>query len=574
MSLSAVAALAWLRWQHSVPDVGTIESSIGMEATGGIGWMTGPPALSPDGMTLAFAADDKNGSRMLWVRRLDGSLPRLLPTTELASSPFWSPDGKFIAFLAAGKLKKIPSSGGDSEVIAGIDMLGGGTWNRDGVILCRRGFSSSIVRIIPGGEPADVLHPQSLGARELMGPWFLPDDNHFLVFARANAGTTAKTKQQPSGIWQASLDGKEPPRFLTASDSHGIYVDPGWLLFARDGVLRAQRFDPGTLRLTGDSNAIGPVQSVSTLNYAIFTASGQGALVYQKPGNVQLSELQLRTRSGEIVKELGQGYFFSPELSDDGRRVAVDLSDDRGQGDIWIIDVQSGSQSRLTFDPVNETSPVWSPDNETIAYQGPAAPQGDIGIIAKRPGGVAATLLDLPGSSESPTDWSPDGRMIAFQRWGDRPDGDVLVLSITARTTIDVAVTPAEESAAVFSPDSRWIAYQSDESGRHEVYVQPFPPTGAKYQVSTAGGRWPRWRIADTIEYVDSDGRFSAVNVDATNGLSIEPPRTFPLIIGHRGYLAWSNLDVGNDGSVLVNSIIRDNPPPLTLVVNWERRLE
>jgi dipeptidyl aminopeptidase/acylaminoacyl peptidase len=237
--------------------------------------------------------------------------------------------------------------------------------------------------------------------------------------------------------------------------------------------------------------------------------------------------------------------------------------------------MDGGSRSRLTSEAGNETSPVWSPDGQTVAYMSSLG-RGSEGVAAKGASGVAKTLLDFPDSAEAPTDWSPDGRHIAVNRFAsDRSPGfDVLVLSVATRTTIDIATTPANESAAVFSPDGRWIAYQSDERGRSEVFVQPFPPTGAKFQISTSGGRSPRWRAQNEITYADENDRLAAVPVDTTNGFAASLPKTLPLTIDSRGFGPWTDYDIAPDGNVLVNARVRGKPAPLTLVTNWTRRLE
>jgi serine/threonine protein kinase/Tol biopolymer transport system component len=564
-----VVILAMVLWRQSrtrteLPP--TVESAIRMDASGGVTYYGGAPAFSPDGSSIAYAAEDRNGQRALWVRQLGHSAPRMLPNTAGAASPFWSADGKYIGFFDDAKvLKRIPAEGGEADVIASAGFMSGGTWNGDGVIVYSAGRSGPLFRVSVGGEPAAVVTAASIGATGLQWPWFLPDGKHFLFLATGDG----LQKRDQAGVWMAAADRSEQPRFVAHASSNICYAG-GWLLFVRDGVLRAQPFDAKSLRVTAGAIAIAPVQFFAPIASAMFAASSSGMLVYQPPGQVQLSELLMKNRKGEILRRLGRGYFWSPRLSHDGRRIALDQSDEKsGSGDIWIMGIENASASRFTFEAANETAPVWSPDDRTIAY---LLGLQESRLAAKRAGAPAETLVNLPGFAKAPTDWSNDGRYIAIYRFGRRPDGDVVALSLADRKIVDIATTTAEEAAAVFSPDSKWIAYQSDESGRSEIYVQPMPPTGAKYQLSTAGGRWPRWRLPGEITYVDETDHLATVGVEAGASLVLQTPQILPVTVENRRQLSWSEYDVAADGSILVNALARNDPPPLTLVTNWPQR--
>jgi serine/threonine protein kinase len=568
--LAVVAAGSWFHSATLPAGPPTIESLISLGETGGISYFAGPPAFSPDGNSLAIAADDKAGRRMLWVRSIGSPVLRPLPNTEGAGAPFWSPDGQFIGFIANSKLKKIATGGGDASVISTASVSGGGTWSRDGVIVYSVGQASApLFRVSAAGDnPTAIVTPASIGAATLAWPSFLPDGKHFLFLA--TGGTLLQTQQE--GVWVAALDGSDKPRFVTNADSNASYVEPGWLLCARGGILRAQRFDPKSLRVTTEAAVVSRVQWWGWNSGAQFSASGSGLLVYLPEGSAQLSELLVKSRKGEVLRNLGRGFFWSPRLSPDGRQVAVDNSDKASAGDIWVLSATDGSASRVTFDPLNETAPIWSPDNKTLAYMYGEHKDPAIGI--KRAGAAAEVLLTLPNTLEAPLDWSSDGRSIAVMRIRGAANADVVVLSVETRKLTEVAAGPAIEAAAAFSPDSHWLAYQSDESGRNEVYVQPFPPTGAKYQVSTAGGYWPRWRMPNEITYVDATNHVALVHVETAGALVSSPAEIFPLIVDNRGDLAWSDYDVAPDGNILVNAVVRENPPPLTLVTNWYGRLE
>ena len=564
--LALIAIAGWLATRPRATRGAVVEAAIPMDVSGTVEYFSGPPALSPDGKMLAYAGVDKTGRRALWVRALDRSTPQMLAGTEEATSPFWSPDGRFIAFFTQGALKKIAVSGGDADVIATSTTAGAGAWGRDGAILYSMGAGSPLFRVTAaGGAPSVVVDPPSIGAQSISWPCFLPDGKHVLFVA----GGEALEKRNQAGVWLTSLDGSVPPRFIVRADSNVVHVAPGFLLYMRNDVLRAQPFDGKKLRTAGEPVSIGPVQWFSASMCALFTASDSGLLVYLPPASVQLSEIRLLNRKGEPLRKIGPGYYWNPRVSADGKRVVIDLSDPKnGKGDIWSLSLEDGSATRASFDARNETAPVMSPRGDAIAYM-----FDDRVAIARKQGGTVE-VLDFPNGVETPTDWSADGQYLAILRFGLSADGDVLAWSIAGRKLIDVATTPAHEAAAVFSPDSRWMAYQSNETGRNEIYVQPFPPTGAKYQVSTAGGYWPRWRRQDEIAYVDGSRHIVIARVSATaQSFDVSAAVPLPITVDARE-LSWPEYDVAPDGNIVVNAIVRGEPESLALVVNWQQRLE
>ena len=563
--LVAIGIAAWLALRPRPPER-VIETEIVPEGNRGLQDLSGPPALSPDGMWLVYAADDDSGRRSLWLRSMEHRMTRQLPGTSDALSPFWSPDGRYIGFSdQISDLKKIAVSGGEPETLA-KRANGGGGWNRDDVILYVTQRNRSIYRVrASGGESQEVLAAETIGCDILLWPTFLPDGNHFLVIALG--GAIAKRGQQ--GVWVATLDQREKPRFLTRANANATYAEPGFLLYALDGILRAQPFDAGEIRVTGGPVSIAPVQSYSLV--AHFTASSTGLLVYQAPSDTQLLDLLVKNRRGEVLRKIGKpAFYFAPRVSPDGKRIAADISNERGKGDIWIIEAADGTAARFSFDPLNETAPVWSPRGDEIIYSIEVPPFGTA-ALRKEMNGSPRAVREQASLAFVATDWSPDGRYLAVTVSEPAKFGDQLVWSFETRKLTPIASTPGREAVGSFSPDGKWIVYQSDESGRREIYVQPFPPTGAKYQVSTNGGVTARWRRGE-IFWIDEDTRVNVAAVTTEPSFRASPPAVlFPV---DQRYPTTFVYDVMPDGNILVCSPVRAPAKPMTLVVNWWKRLE
>jgi eukaryotic-like serine/threonine-protein kinase len=343
----------------------------------------------------------------------------------------------------------------------------------------------------------------------------------------------------------------------------------------RDGVLRAQSFDPAKLTLKEDSTSVAPVQGFAWNSAAMYAPSANGLLAFQPQGNIDLSQLMRKTRDGKTLFSTEPAYYWSPRLSHDGAKIAVDVSNlATGEGDIWIYGARGEGGTRLTFEAANETAPLWSTDDSSITYMLNHSRVAGTPMNKRLAGGAASPLLPEASSTRAATDWSSDGSLLALVVFDDAGSGgrDVAVYSAKDARVTNVAATTADEAAAQFCPDGKWIAYQSNETGRDEIYVQPYPPTGAKYQVSTQGGRMPRWRIPGEIVYVAADGSITAVAVDtAATFRSAAPQSLFHSDLRDGGFFA--QYDVAADGTIVVNDIVPHQPAPLTLFVNWTARL-
>jgi Tol biopolymer transport system component len=526
----------------------------------------GPPAVSPDGLQIAFTARDSSGKASLWVRSLGSPAPRELAGTEQAAYPFWSPDGRHIGFFAGGKLKKIEVSGGPSLVLCDATDGRGGTWNKDGVILFEPHFHEPLFRVTANGGKAVPVTRFDESRKETTHrfPFFLPDGNHFLYLAGSHA---VGTESELHAIYMGSLDGK-PPRHLVNARSKPLYAD-GHLLFVRQKTLMAQPFDAKSGTLSGEAfPVVGNVQEDPGFFTAVFSVSDNGVLVYQEAGGtVDQHQLTWFDRTGKQLQAAGpKGNLWNPRLSHDGRRVVFGQGD---PGDLWFEDLSRNVATRLTFDPSDDSSPVWSPDDARIFFMSQRSGAGD--IYQKTTSGTGADELVFSSSAlKNPTSVSPDGRYLLFDALNPKTKWDVEVLSLPDRKATPFLHSEFDENQGEFSPDGHWVAYASNESGRYEVYVQPFPGPGGKWQVSTAGGAVPVWRRdGKELFYVAPDRKLMAVAV--RTGAAFEPETAGPLFEARLRNDPTRHYDASADGQrFLLNMPLgEETSPPIALVQNW-----
>ena len=550
--------------------------------------------ISPDGRHIAFMATrDSSTANFLWVRSLDATAARLLNGTDGASFPFWSPDGKSIGFFSQGKLRKVDVAGGAIQTLCDATAGEGGTWNRDGVIVFAPSITGPLARVsAAGGEPSPVT---TLSRAEMESshrwPEFLPDGRHFLFLS------------EPGNVVKVGLlDSAEIVRVTTGS-SRALYAD-GQLLFVRDETLVAQPFDVKELRTTGEAVPVAEDVRVNPANgRAAFAVSPTGILVYRIGGNAVPVQLTWFDRTGKELQKIGQPKDYrGMALSPDAQRVVVHLHETSGRstvgfggGGLWVVDIGRGTESRFTFTGAHDTSPRWSPDGLRIVFtsnqtaippRGAGRSGGSLGLYVKAAGGVTPEeLLMKSDSAIIAQSWSRDGRFIAFDSDGGKSLTDVFLLPLAGdRKVIPFLTTAANEGQAEFSPDGRWIAYTSDESGAADIYVQPYPPTGRKWLVSTGGGVEPRWRAdGKELYYVSRvPTKLMAVDVKA-QGVDFEPgvPRALfstPGIRANGPGVASINgsYAVSGDGQKFLVSLVPValDATPLTVVLNWTAGLK
>jgi Tol biopolymer transport system component len=529
-------------------------------------------AISPDAGKIAFAAASPGAKNQLWVRSLDSSAAQALPGTEGADHPFWSPDSRSIGFFAGGKLKRIEAAGGPALVLAETAPNGiGGSWNRDGTILFAR--PGAPISRIPdsGGSPEPVTRLDTArGETTHRYPVFLPDGRHFLYLAANLAGAP---DDRANRIRVGSLDSKDD-RELIRADSNTFYGN-GHLFFQRDLDLFALAFDPKTLAVAGAPIPVSQQVARSALywNFGVFSVAENGTVAYGGAAETA-SRLLWFDRTGRQTGAVGEPAFLfePPRISPEGRRAAVAVRDpSTRKSDVWILDLERGVQTRLTTGPGDNTTPSWSPDGARVLFSSDRKHQADIYRKTVSGSGAEEPVLEGEGQRLA-DDWSRDGRFLAFEL--REPKGDRKVaLSVLELATGKITTFHSrgvDNGEARFSPDGRWLAFSSDESGRFEVYLAAFPGPGEKIQLSTSGGYGLAWRRdGKELYYLSSDGKLMAVQIRSS-----DPPiqADAPQVLFEPHPLATA-FDAAPDGQrFLVVSSGLEQSPPITLIQNWAPR--
>jgi Tol biopolymer transport system component len=527
-------------------------------------------ALSPDGTRLVFPARDAEGVRQLWIRYLDRTEAHGLVGTEDGDAPFWSPDGRHVGFFAGKKVKKLEVATGVIETLDDTPHVQGGAWGRGGSIVTA-GFSNDGLRLIPAtGGPAVPLDTHAMsGVESPMWPAFLPDGQHFIYMVRIYS-----SDEQTGEIRLGSLDGSES-RVLLRANSNAVYAEPGYLLWWDDGNLRAQRFDADRLALDGESVVLIPnVRLRQETGRMLVTVSQNGFLVYQEGGERKGDELVLVDREGNEIQKIGDsGSYYGPRLSPDGRQVVVDSSDEANKGDIWILDVARGSGTRVSFFSEDDTRPRWSPDGRRVVFTSVSDSEHfGLWVWDSRGGSAARKLVSDPDGSVRATDWvSNDLLLIDRDVGGQR---DLYVYSVTDDELRPWATTPYDEMTATASPDGRFAAYVSEETGRSEIWVQTFPEPGRRWRVSVNGGKWPCWGAnASEVFYVAPDNRLMAVPIEWREDEGQRVPdlgTPQPLFRVDSKLHSDRQYDTLDGQRFLINRIDRTGAAdPLTLVQGW-----
>ena len=577
IALLATVILAFGRAGDVTPAAGPVQftivppdkTSFGGPIAGGTGNAT-QVAVSPDGRNVVFVAGAE-GAFQIWLRPVGTLAARPIPGTEGGAFPFWSPDSRFIGFFADGKLKRTLIAGGPPTVLCDAPVGRGGSWSRDNVIVFAPGGATAGLQRLSsaGGVPTVVttLDPTT-GETHHRWPHFLPDGHHFLY--TASTGTCCPPIK-PAIIRVGSLDASAPHVTLLQAESAALYAS-GHVLFARGDTLMALPFDPDARRSTGDAFPLAEHVSTEASRYMGASVSENGTLVYARGVLQTAQQLTWFDRAGRAVGKLGEpAQYNSLALSPDERRVAVGLgTGTQDNRDIWIIDIARDLRTRLTFDPGSDAWPVWSPDGTRLAFAGQRS--GKISLRQQSINGTAAdeSLLESSGDF-APSDWSEDGRFIAYNDRSSATTSDIWVLPLFGdRKPFPVAQTAFNEAFAVFSPNGRWIAYGTNEAGQGNVYVQSFPVADGKYQVSRDGGTRPIWRRdGKELFYLSPDGAVMAVSIDASRGFEAGvPQRLFTTNALNNQNLVYA---VTKDGMrFLVNSRPEQaSVAPITVVVNW-----
>ncbi len=519
-------------------------------------------AISPDGQQLVAAPNFGGTPAPLWLRPLGSTSGTTLPGTEGATFPFWSPDGKSIGFFADAKLKRIDIESQAIEIVADGPVARGGAWQADGTILFAPKASGPLFRVpATGGEPVAATHLDQ-GQNDHRAPFILPDGRHFHYYAR---GTP-----QARGVYVARLDGTEARRLLDA-DAAAVYAASGHLLFVRQGDLFAHPFDASRLALDGAAFRIASGVSVNPgVSLASLAASASGVIAYGT-GSMRRTQFAWFDRSGKRLETVGppdQTTIANPTLSPDGQQIALSRVVG-GNWDIWLMNME-GAMNRLTSKLALDSNPIWSPNGRQVLFQ-----SGSSTIYSRTVNDAAPEQLVLNRPEMIyPLDVSADGRTLLYAR-STGPPLDLMFVSLVGdRTPHPFVQTMFDERDGQFSPDGKWVAYQSNESGRYEVYLQPFPGPGDRIQVSAGGGQQVRWgHQGSELFYVAVDQRLTSVPLAfAANG-AVNLGRPVPLFRTEfdTNLLARQQYVVSVDGQRLLVNAPTDaiNPLSITLILNW-----
>jgi eukaryotic-like serine/threonine-protein kinase len=539
-------------------------------------------SISPDGTKLVFMATDSGGRTHMFVRPVGGLNAVQIPGTESASYPFWSPDSRWIGFFQNGKLKKIEATGGPSVTIADAEDGRGGSWGSDGTIVFSPNYISPISSVAEGGGPVtagitkfDTSHHE----QSHRWPHFLPDGKNYLYFARASFGGVERDED---AVCVASLDGKVNKRLLPVKGN--AEYSNGCLVFLRESTLMAQAFNPDKLEFSGDPIPVAEnVEFDLNYNKAIYSVSRNGILVYQNSTESSTVRIQEVDSNGTVLTTIGDpGQYGYWALSPDAKFAAWDDYDAQSHNrDIWLYDLARRLKTRFTFDPGVDENPVWSPDGSRIAFHSDRRGHYDLYQKTTSGAGNEELLFESP-DVKTPFDWTSDGRYLLFTSVDKTTKTDIWILTMTGdRTPAKFMTTPFDEDLPIVSPDMKWLAYRSNESGHYELYVRPFLGADGKpgfnevrkWQVSTNGiasQSLQHWsRDGKRLYYVSGDNRFLAADVvEDGASLSIGNNRqvvTFPTNAPH--YF----IDITPDTKrfFIIVPVATQASSPLTVVVNW-----
>ncbi len=535
-------------------------------------------ALSPDGIHLAYVAR-QGGTQQLYLRAMDSLEAKLIPGTEGATEPFFSPDGQWLGFFTGAKLKKVSVSGGAALTLGNVALPNGASWSSQGMIAFSPTPISGLQEVPDaGGTPQPLTRLEKEGSHRW--PEFLPGGKAVLFATGTAAGnwTNAQVALQSVGTGER--------RNLVQGGTQPRYAPSGHLVYAQGGSLMAVPFDPQRLTATGAAVPMveGILQSLAT-GAAQYSFSSTGSLVYV-PGGVQATQRRLvwvsRNGAEQPLAAPARAY-RQPRLSPDGRRIAVAIEEQETQ--VWLYDLSRETLTRLTFEGNTNFNPVWTPDGKRITFQSnKEGPQNLFWQLADGSGGLER--LTTSEYVNAPESWSPDGQLLAFIEINPTTGYDVWVLRMgdpsagsgQVRKAEPFLRTPFNEGSARFSPDGRWLAYLSNESGRYEVYVQPYPGPGGKWQISTEGGTEPVWNPNGRELFYRSGDKMMAVDIATQPGFAAGKPK----VLFEGQYLptpaTFPNYDVAPDGQrfLMLKPIEQAQAAPtqINVVLNWFEELK
>ena len=543
----------------------------------------GHMAISPDGEMLAFVARDSSGRDLLWVRPLRSLIPTPLAGTEGAFYPFWSYDSRFVAFFVSGKLKKIDRAGGPTLTICDATDGRGGDWNQAGVIVFSPGAATGLMKVAAaGGVPTWVTQVDTLNEeRGHRWPHFLPDGDHFLYVTRASAtGVT-----EGDAIYATSLGDSSLKKLIVRAASNMSFAN-GHLLYLRQETLIAHPFDETKIEFAGDAVPVAEqLQYLPVRSKGIFSIARTGVLVYQSKSSQQERRMVWLDRAGREIKTINTGPAqFVARISRDGRRIALAITDTQSDNlDIWLHEIARRINTRFTFDKAVDIVPHFSPDGSSVVFS--SNRNKNFKIYLKNSNGTEEEKLVY----ESPVgvfvvDWSADGRFLLIQQEsGGKTGRDLVILPLAGdRKPVMFVQSEFRDELARFSPDMRWISYQSNESGKLEAYVRPFltssgtiaGSSAGKWQISTNGGQSALWsRDGKRLFYASADRKLMSVEFQVKGGTFEVGTAEALFDLDTRGEAQV--FDVTADSQMFLAQITAGGTTaPVTLVMNWNAELE
>jgi serine/threonine protein kinase len=559
---TAVIGAVWItsRTDAAADNRPSLQLSVNLPEGLEIASITGS-AISPDGARVAFSTNDASGGAALWVRSLGSTVAKRIEGASVGGSPFWSPDSQWLAFFSSGKLFKVNVNEGVPRMLADAPVPRGGTWSQQDVILFAPGIAPLMRVPATGGTPVPLGHTGKLGPG---WPVFLPDGNRFLFFAETGVRTVH--------IGWLDSNRIEP---LPTIRSRATYSRSGHILFVEQGSLMAQRFDLASSSLAGSPIPLADRVAFSpSVGSTSVTVSDTGTVAYQSGANDNLRQLTWFDRTGQAVATIGPPDTIANfRMTADQTRIALDRTDPQtGKRDVWLVDdVASGIPSRFTTGEGDSVNPLWSPDAKSIIHL--STLNGTRAVHRRESSGNNTEQIVQGEFAGPPNDWSSDGRFVVM----GGAERDIALLPMNGQPPSWFLQTPANEGQARISPNSRWIAYASDESGRQEIYVQSFPVPGNKRRISINGGAWPRWRSDGAELIYVAPGRI-VTSVPVTIGDRFAAGAPTPLFQSRTATAGAVGVvdpfEVSLDGKRFLMSVRPPAATSISLILNWPALLK
>jgi len=529
------------------------------------GVLNGAPALSPDGSKLAFLTGAQLTTK-LWVRDAATGAMHAMEGGDKATFPFWSPDGKYIGFFSGGKLKKVAVAGGPVQIVCDAPEGRGASWSSRGVIFFTPNIFEPLYKVPEGGGTPEKVTDVKTGWTH-RNPYFLPDGDHFLFTVRDTTSTTVPA----AALYGASLSGEKPRQILERASN--VQFSEGYLLYLRETVLVAQPFDPKSLKLSGDPKPVAEkLDYWNARDLAAFTAA-QGTLLYRQ-GSVQKSQPMWVDSAGKQLSQFGEpGIYSSVKASDDGSQLGFIRTDpDTGQQDVWIADTARNTVSRSTFAEASEPAFVFSPDGSQIAVSTTRGTTSQGMWIQRNNGSGTRDQLEVPRTNATVTSWSADGRYLFIDEQNNATRFDVAYIDLKGdRKIVPFLNTPANEVLAVLSPNDKWVAYTSDESGKPEVYVTAFPGPGGKWQISSGGGAAPSWSADGKKLYYQNGDKLMVSAIQNVETFEFGAPSALSIHLND-----FSSLGPVAPGERFpaLKPLAGGQSPPQEVILNWTGTLK